>query len=191
MTRRGWVRRGDRLPALSPQSAAPLTSAAVAFTMGCVTFNDALAVLRALEVEGVEYALVGSMAMAAHGLVRATQDMDLFVAPTPDNVERLRRALRSVFDDPCIEEIVVEDLAGDYPAVRYAPPNGDFSIDILGRLGVAFSFADIQTETLETEGLRVRVATPRMLVRMKRGTIRPLDHADAAALRRRFAIEDE
>lgn len=154
-------------------------------------FQDALAVLRALEHEGVEYALVGSMAMAAQGLVRATQDMDLFVAPTPDNIARLKRALRAVFNDPCIDEITVEDLAGEYPAVRYVPPTEGVSIDLLARLGDAFSFADIETETMEVAGTRVRVATPRMLVRMKRGTLRPLDHADAAALRARFGIEDE
>ena len=70
-----------------------------------VEFQDALAVLRAFEREGVEYVLVGSMARAAQGVVRATQDMDVFVSPTPDNVERLKRALQSVFHDPCIDEI--------------------------------------------------------------------------------------
>ncbi|MFZ5477410.1 MAG: nucleotidyl transferase AbiEii/AbiGii toxin family protein [Myxococcota bacterium] len=154
-------------------------------------FEQALAVLRALEREGVRYALVGSMAMAAQGLVRATQDLDLFVDPTPDNVERLKRALRSVFDDPCIDEIAADDLSGEYPAIRYVPPDGTFSVDLLARLGEAFSFDDIETETLEIEGVHLRVATPRMLVRMKRDTLRPLDHADAAALRRRFGIEDE
>lgn len=154
-------------------------------------FRDTLAVLREFERESVEYALVGSMAMAAQGLVRATQDLDVFIAPTAENVERVKRALRAVFDDSCIDEITVEDLAGDYPAVRYIPPGGGFSIDLLARLGVAFSFADIETETLDIEGTQVRVATPRMLVRMKRGTLRPLDHADAAALRLRFGITDE
>lgn len=154
-------------------------------------FRDALAVLRALEAEGVEYTLVGSMAMAAQGLVRATHDLDLFVAPTPENIERLKRALRSVFNDPCIDEITAADLAGEYPAVRYVPPTGGISIDVIGRLGEAFAYQDIESEVLEIEGIRLRVATPRMLVRMKRGTLRPLDHADAAALRRRFQIEDE
>lgn len=153
-------------------------------------FKDALAVLRALEAEGVEYALVGSMAMAAHGVVRATGDMDVFVSPTAENVERLRRALDEVFHDPCVAEIVVEDLSGEYPAVRYVPPEGDISIDLLARLGTAFAYADIETEHVEVDGVRIRVATPGMLVRMKQGTLRPLDHADAAALRRRFGIED-
>lgn len=147
--------------------------------------------LRALEREGVEYALVGSMAMAAQGLVRATRDIDLFVAPSAANVDRLRRALDSVFHDPCIAEISADDLAGEYPAIRYVPPGGDIAIDLLSRLGAAFAYHDIETERLDVDGVAIQVATPRMLIRMKRGTLRPLDHADAAALRRRFNIEDD
>lgn len=41
------------------------------------------------------------------------------------------------------------------------------------------------------EGVPVRVATPRTLYAMKRGTVRPRDHADAAALQEKFHMEDE
>jgi hypothetical protein len=40
------------------------------------------------------------------------------------------------------------------------------------------------------ESVRVRVATPATLYRMKKDTIRPIDRADAQALRRRFNLED-
>jgi hypothetical protein len=39
------------------------------------------------------------------------------VAPTEDNVARLKSALHEVFGDPSIDEISAEDLLGDYPAV--------------------------------------------------------------------------
>ena len=38
--------------------------------------------------------------------------------------------------------------------------------------------------------MRLLVATPRMLIRMKRDTVRPQDRADADRLRRHFKIED-
>jgi len=57
-------------------------------------------VLAALEQHDVDYVLVGGLALGVHGLVRATRDIDVFVRPTSENVERLRAALRSVFDDP-------------------------------------------------------------------------------------------
>jgi len=43
---------------------------------------------------------------------------------------------------------------------------------------------------LAREGIRVPVATPRMLFRMKRDTVRPQDRADADRLRRQFKIEE-
>jgi hypothetical protein len=155
-------------------------------------FAEAKQILAALDREGVRYVLVGSMAMAAQGIVRATRDIDLFVAPDQENVERLRRALGSVFDgDPNLEQITADDLAGDYPAIEYVPPHGAYSLDILARLGEAFSYDQIEYEELVVDGTRVRVATPRMLYRMKRNTVRPLDRADAAALRERFGLSED
>jgi hypothetical protein len=154
-------------------------------------FRQAMRVLGAFAGHGVEYVLVGSMAMAAQGLIRATRDMDVFVAPDPANVERLKAALRELFADPSIDEIQAGDLAGDYPALQYVPPDGDYWIDILARLGEAFRFADLEAEVLEVEGLHVRVATPRMLYRMKRDTVRPQDRLDAEMLRQRFGLEED
>jgi hypothetical protein len=151
-----------------------------------VRFDDVTHLLAALEREGVEYVLIGSMAMAARGVVRATQDIDFFVKPVPDNVERLRRALRSVYDDDSIDEIDSEDLAGPYPVIRYGPPEGEFVIDIVGRLGEAYSFADLESDALDIGGVSVPVATTRMLFEMKRDTVRPQDRADAEALRERL-----
>lgn len=147
-------------------------------------------ILRALEREGVRYKIIGGVAMNLVGLPRATRDLDIFVAAEADNVDALRRALRSVFDDPDIDGIVVEDLAGEYPAVQYVPPVEGFHVDILSRLGEAWSYADIEIALVRVEDLEVPVATPSMLFRMKRGTVRLQDRADADRLRRRFGLED-
>jgi predicted nucleotidyltransferase len=69
-----------------------------------VDFDAIQRVLAALEREGVAYAIFGATALNVHGLARSTEDIDLFIAPTAENVERLKRALQSVFDDPSIEE---------------------------------------------------------------------------------------
>jgi hypothetical protein len=154
-----------------------------------VTFDEAIRILAAFERHGVAYVLVGSMAMAAQGIVRATRDMDVFIDPSESNVARLRAALLEVFDDPHIEEITAADLGGDYPAVQYIPPGGDYSIDLLARLGEMFHYRDRDTETLEIEGVRVRVATPGMLYRMKRDTVRAQDRLDAQVIKDRFNLE--
>jgi hypothetical protein len=77
------------------------------------------------------------------------------------------------------------------PAVRYYPPSGDLYFDILTRLGEVASFETIASETKEIEGTRVSVATPLALYRMKKNTVRPRDHQDAAALRERFNLKDD
>jgi Nucleotidyl transferase AbiEii toxin, Type IV TA system len=147
--------------------------------------------LAALEREGVRYAIFGAVAMGLHGLARFTEDLDLFVEPEAANIDRLRSALRSVVDDPEIEHITATDLLGEYPAVQYVPPDGTFHIDIVTKLGEAFAFAELETERVVLDGLTVSVVTARGLYRMKRGTVRLKDRADAQALRERFGIEDD
>jgi hypothetical protein len=148
-------------------------------------------VLEAFERERVVYAIFGAVALNLHGLARATQDLDIFVAPIEGNIVRLRTALRSVFDDPHIEEITAEDLLGDYPAIQYVPPEGAFFIDILTRLGEAYAFADLETERVDFDGIEVTVVTPRMLHRMKQSTVRPQDRADASRLAAHFGFEED
>ncbi|MCI0633957.1 MAG: nucleotidyltransferase [Actinobacteria bacterium] len=146
--------------------------------------------MRALAREGVDYVLVGGVALNLHGIVRATEDVDLFIRPDAENVERLKRALASVWNDADIAQITAEDLGGAYPTIRYGAPDGSLVIDLLARLGSAFTFDDLEVQTIEVEGVPVRIATPTTLYRMKRDTIRPIDRADVAALREKFGIEE-
>jgi hypothetical protein len=156
-----------------------------------MSFDQFVAVIRAFERERVEYVLVGGVAVNVHGIVRTTEDVDFFVRPTPENVERIRVALRSLWVDPHIEEITAADLAGAYPTVRYGPPDGDILIDLLAGLGTAFRFEDLESERRNIGDVVVNVATPAMLYRMKRGTVRPRDQADAVLLRERFGLSPD
>lgn len=154
--------------------------------------DEILRVLRAFEVCRLEYVLIGATAMGFHGIVRATEDVDVLIRATPENVERLRAALRQVYDhDPNIEEITPDDLLGEYPVVRYYPPTGDLYFDILTRLGEVARFETIEADVKVIEGTRVMVATPAALNRMKKGTIRAKDHQDAFMIRDRFGLKDE
>jgi len=151
-----------------------------------------LRVLRAFEAAGLDYVLIGATAMGFHGLVRATEDVDFFVRATVDNIERLRAAFRDAYaGDPHVEEITAQDLLGDYPSVRYYPPSGDLYFDVMTRLGEAASYETVDAEVKEIEGIRVRVATPAALYRLKKDTVRALDRQDAAALRDRFKLSEE
>ncbi len=58
-------------------------------------FDKIVDLFRALNARGVRYVLVGGIAVNLH----------------------------DVFDDPSIDEISADDLAGSYPTVRYVPPS--------------------------------------------------------------------
>ncbi|HEY5925033.1 MAG TPA: hypothetical protein VIV11_25300 [Kofleriaceae bacterium] len=137
-------------------------------------------VLAALEREQAEYIVFGAVALALHGMPRATEDLDIFIAPT------------SVFDDPTIEEITADDRLGEYPAVQYVPPSGPFHIDILTRLGELYTYASLECERVDYEGLAVNVVTPDQLFhQMKRSTVRTKDKADAERIVEEFGFEED
>lgn len=151
-------------------------------------WSAVMRVFAALEAQRVDYVVIGGVAMNFHGIARATEDIGIFIAPNAENVARLRSALRSIYDDKTIDEITAADLCGEYPAVRYVPPAPGPPMDILTRLGDAVHFVDVESERCDVEGQAVLVATPAALYEMKRGTIRPLDHADAARLAAAFDL---
>jgi len=62
-------------------------------------YND---ILSALSAEGAEFLIVGAYALAAHGIPRATGDIDIWVRPTPENAMRVMRALKRFAAPHCL-----------------------------------------------------------------------------------------
>src|ERR687896_340489 len=60
-------------------------------------------VVAALNAAGVEYVIVGGLAMGAHGVVRATRDVDIVAAPDRRNMDRLAECLRTLGGEHPIE----------------------------------------------------------------------------------------
>jgi hypothetical protein len=154
-------------------------------------FDKLVELADAMNQEGVEYILFGGAAVNLHGIFRATEDYDFFVRPHPENVAALKRALRRIWNDPQIDEIQDDDMIGSYPSVRYGPPVGEFTIDFVSRLGTAFAYDDLDAEVHNVNGIPIRLATPRTLIRMKRDTVRYKDKDDAEKLRAKFGVTDD
>jgi hypothetical protein len=87
-------------------------------------FSDMLSTLNA---EGVEYLVVGGYALGAHGLPRATKDIDIWVRPTAENAERAFRALAR-FGAP-LHGLTMADLASKGTVFQIGVP--PLRIDIL------------------------------------------------------------
>lgn len=151
-------------------------------------YEKFIRVLSALQEENVEYILIGGFAVVLHGLPRVTQDIDLFLKPTEENIAKLKKALQEVFHDPDIHEISLEEL-NRYPVIRYGTPDG-FSIDLIVNIGEMFSFDDIQYETVNIDGQTMRIATPHSLLEMKRNTYREIDQLDVKFLMKKIEKKD-
>lgn len=159
------------------------------FSMDFAT--DFLRLVDSLNRHQVEYVLIGGAALNVHGLVRATEDVDIFVKPTPQTIEALKAALHDLWDDPAIDEIKADDLLGAYPVIRYGPPEGSMYVDILTRVGDRAQYDELGWEEISIQGVDIRVATARTLFELKRNTVRPIDHADAKRLADAFDLSEE
>ena len=58
--------------------------------------RSAPSTLAALADGGVEYVLIGGLAVGAHGFPRATKDLDIVPAPDQPNLQRLAGVLRAI-----------------------------------------------------------------------------------------------
>ena len=135
-----------------------------------------LSVLDALQKEHVEYVLIGGFAIVLHGSNRFTEVLDIFVKTTVENIDRLRKALHIVFNDDNINEITTPEI-NSYAVIRYGTTD-NFSIDIIGNLGEAFSYEDILYKKIEFEGKTIRLATVESLYKLKEKTFRAIDQSD-------------
>jgi len=135
--------------------------------------------LRALCDEKVEFLLVGAYAMAAHGYPRATMDMDIWIMPSPQNIDAVLRALRR-FGAP-LGNLTKEDLQKDGTVfqIGVAPRRIDI---ITTASGLQFEQTYQRAISVNIEGIEVHIPSIKDLIRNKRASGRTKDLADAEAL---------
>lgn len=141
-----------------------------------VDFRD---FIHELNAHGVAYLLVGGYAVGMYGHVRATTDIDFFYLTTPENVERLMRALVA-FGAP---EVVVdrEQLAKPKSVTQFGEP--PIRIDLLASIsGVSFEEAQADAVHLEIAGEALPVIGLEALRANKRASGRKKDLDDLKRL---------
>ncbi len=135
-------------------------------------FRDLLA---EFNVQGVEYLVVGAHALAAHGHVRATNDLDLWVRPKLENAKRVLKAL-DAFGAP-LQGLTEADLVN--PGVIFQIGVAPVRIDLLTAIdGVEFAEAWADRMRTRFSGQPVGVLSRDHLIRNKRATGRTQDLAD-------------
>lgn len=153
---------------------------------------DAETLLRTLVEHEVEFIVVGGLAVAAHGYVRATKDVDIVPMPEPANRARLFAALRSLDARPIeIGDFRPEELPVPFSADgldqggNWALRTSAGRIDVLQWLAGIEGFDHLRAEALELalpDVGSVLFAGYEHLVAMKRAAGRRQDDADLAAL---------
>ena len=134
-----------------------------------------LSFVRLLNEATVEYVILGGHAVIAHGYLRTTGDVDIFVRPSVENAQKL---------------VVVMN--------RYGYTNGEFELDDFTRIPSFLSFSrydnsiDVMTFTpgvtfeecyqnrlvLDIDGIAVSFINLRELIKNKRAVGRPQDLVD-------------
>jgi len=140
--------------------------------------------LRIFLDEKVEFLIIGAYALAAHGLPRATGDIDFWVMPSPENASAVLRALTK-FGAP-LQQISARDFEVEGTIFQIGVPPR--RIDIVTEVsGLRFSEALEASVLLELAGFDVRIPCVKDLITNKKATGRPKDLIDVDVLER-FAL---
>jgi hypothetical protein len=148
------------------------------------TLEDVVRICRSLNENAARYVLIGGFAVIAHGGARTTKDIDFLVDSSPENIARIKTALR-ILSDNAAEEIDDRDVE-KYSVVRVAD---EVLVDLLAKAcDVTYKVAIQDAETIELGGIVIPLASKRTLIESKK-TIRPSDRIDTDFLA--FLIEEE
>jgi hypothetical protein len=139
-------------------------------------FRDLLAEFNA---HRVEFLLVGAHALAAHGHVRATEDLDVWIRPDERNAKRVIAALRA-FGAP-LHDLTEKDLAT--PGLVFQIGVAPIRIDVLTAIdGVEFAEAWAARYSTQFADQPVPVLSIADLIKNKRAAGRTQDLADVERL---------
>lgn len=140
--------------------------------------------LLAFNAHDVEYLIVGAHALAAHGHVRATKDLDLWVRPDRANAQRVLHALLD-FGAP-LGDLTEDDLSRQDTIFQIGMP--PIRIDVITDID-GVEFAEAWPDRLETTfgGVPAFIISRHHLIKNKKTSARLQDLADVQQLE---AIEE-
>src|SRR4051794_40829626 len=149
---------------------------------------DLAGLLRALERGTVRFVVIGGIAVAAHRVVRATEDVDVVPDPTHDNLDRLADLLAAL-DARLLRDPGRGIDAGIRSALRQGrnltvtTPLGD--VDVVQRLPGVPPYRELAADSwrAELDGVAFAVCSLEHLIAMKEARGAAIDHADLERLR--------
>lgn len=149
-------------------------------------------VVEHLDRTGIPYMFAGSVAGSFHGVPRATQDIDLVIAPTP---EQIRELVANLSNDEYYASLhAALDAQKGQSQFNVIDMKTGWKVDLIIRKSRPFSIAESDRRVpVDVYGLRLFVASPEDVILSKlewakRGQSRRQIEDVAGLLRVRFAV---
>jgi hypothetical protein len=148
-------------------------------------------VIDSFEKEKLKYAIVGGYALALHGIVRATMDIDLVLSLNQDNYERAEKCLLGLNLQSRIpvraqdiikmrKEYIEKRNLIAWSFVDFKNPTRQ--LDII----ITIDFNDINTERISVGGKKLNVISLEDLLKMKKAAGRPQDLIDVESIKKKL-----
>jgi hypothetical protein len=142
------------------------------------TIEDLLHLCSELNGAGARYIVIGGMAIIHLGFTRATEDIDLLIDASPDNISKIRKALMSL-PDRAVREMADTDL-DNYQIVRIAD---EIVVDLMkSACGISYPEAGNGIEWTSIDGVSIPFASASLLWKLKQAP-RAKDEMDRSFLR--------
>ena len=152
-----------------------------------MTEFDLRAMLESLHRHDVQFVVIGGVAVAAHGYVRGTEDLDLVPDPDPANLARLTDCLEELDStrptvgrafDPSTDVAVIHRGGNVTADTRFG------GLDIVQRAIGVPGYSELVRDAVESEllGVPVRICSLARLRGMKRAAGRDQDRLDLSNL---------
>lgn len=149
---------------------------------------DLRSLLALLHEREVRFVVIGGVAVAAHGYVRGTADLDLVPDPDPQNLERITEVLDELEATLPTAKDRRFDPTSDARVIRRGgnvTADTTFGgLDVVQRAKGVPSYSQLDADAVEAKlfGIPVRICSLTRLREMKQAQGRPEDKADLANL---------
>jgi hypothetical protein len=158
--------------------------------------------LRVLAEHQVEFVLIGGFAVALHGYLRATKDVDIVPEQSPENLTRLWDALVDLEATPAeLEDFRTDEMTVAFSREGLIESGGNWAlytrlgrVDVMQWVPAVESYGELRAGAIKVDGTDVGhpiwVAGIDDLISMKEAAGRDIDRVDITALRMARGLEE-
>ena len=132
---------------------------------------------------GVDFVLVGGVAVTLHGYVRLTEDVDTLIESSTTNIQRFLDSLAD-YGEGFARELSLEDFTDEEGAIRIVEETELSQINVFTRMsGLRYLDLKVDAPILSLKGHEIAYASKAALIRLKSNSVREKDQFDVVALK--------